>query len=1127
MQKLFSILFALIATSTASAVPYDNSAAPILQWFEASWNTMNNRAPDLFVAGYGGVWTPPPGRGIYTVAGGGIGYDVYDRFDLGKPNDPTLYGTETGYKNAVQTIQRSGGAVYADYIINHASSFDSTDIDGNGVSFTQSGGNPGFALSLPSDVDGDFHPNPPTEFQQGDPEWEYQFQLAQLYDIDGRKNHQFIRQPVTPGDPNNIPNAGTAAFELPEFDLATHTASNNPTSRLANLPIEENRRFYSDQTSSIIVNDHVPGDPFTPDPNITIYNFSGNETTGGVPVTENSTGYLMRHARWMVQEIGVDGFRVDAARHVYPFVHDFFDRAVFLADQRTNLDGSPRHVFSFLESFTGDKAALQTFVSKDINPADLSTVGGNRDVLDLPLFFALRDNLSNNGFQNNWHNIRNASQDVQDDGLANNGSQAIAFVSSHDEHGAHLSNVAHAYVLTRPGNVVIYHNAREFNADPTVDERPFPRDGRADALGGTFGDAITTLNSIRLTHGRGDFLERWIDDSGNPGGFSNVYAFERKGSMIVGLNSRLDAGFDERANVQTSFAAGTLLMELTGNAADPMVDTNGDIPEVITVGAGGMITLRTPRNQSFGGQQHNNGYVIYGLATPQGTLSLSNVSQVLAGESNPTPQNNPVSRLTDIDVISADSFNVTLDTVEVNLLGNPALRDHDADGDGALLKIDSGIDVNNSGGVDNVTPNTPTYGFENFVTVNNPGYFANGGSGGNGQFVQTIDATQLSEGIHFIETRAFRHRDDVGPEVFSSFKKVVYIDRLDPVSAVQQIMTVGSAPLGDRDVYIESLDFTAENVHVFLNLAASVSDQDIIAMANGGQGTTSQIDVNLFSRSFNGMANGNNVFSVVTIEPTGTTNVQRFAGQSIAGAGGGLGDLNFNNSFDPEDMAFSGFGFEAVLYSQNTQFNPAADVNGDGLVDSNDLFAMRAQLILAGASMATLDEFDAMLLRRGNVDQSSSTNASDIDFLYGQFGSTDWLLDVNSDGVVNQNDVAVLVQNVFGTDFGDTNLDGAITIGDFHTLRDNAGLQMGWAFGNFDGDQHIDIDDFFTIRDYFVAMNDTAAVDEMDAWLGTLTPGAVGIPEPSTSALLIMSFCLVVVGGGRRCWQRPQRSDNL
>ena len=46
-------------------------------------------------------------------------------------------------------------------------------------------------------------------------------------------------------------------------------------------------------------------------------------------MTENANAYLMRHARWMVQEIGVDGFRVDAARHVYPFVHDFYDRAVF------------------------------------------------------------------------------------------------------------------------------------------------------------------------------------------------------------------------------------------------------------------------------------------------------------------------------------------------------------------------------------------------------------------------------------------------------------------------------------------------------------------------------------------------------------------------------------------------------------------------------------------------------------------------------------------------------------------------------------------------------------------------------------------------------------------------------
>ena len=51
---------------------------------------------------------------------------------------------------------------------------------------------------------------------------------------------------------------------------------------------------------------------------------------------------------------------------------------------------------------------------------------------------------------------------------------------------------------------------------------------------------------IRNTHGRGDFAERWIDDAFNPNGFSNIYVYERENSAIVGLDSRLDSGYDER-----------------------------------------------------------------------------------------------------------------------------------------------------------------------------------------------------------------------------------------------------------------------------------------------------------------------------------------------------------------------------------------------------------------------------------------------------------------------------------------------------------------------------------------------------------------------------------------------------
>src|SRR5947207_14831869 len=72
----------------------DVSAPPILQMFESSWKNIENRAPDIFAAGYGAMWVPPPGRA--DAGNQSVGYDVYNRFDLGSAGNATLYGTKTG-----------------------------------------------------------------------------------------------------------------------------------------------------------------------------------------------------------------------------------------------------------------------------------------------------------------------------------------------------------------------------------------------------------------------------------------------------------------------------------------------------------------------------------------------------------------------------------------------------------------------------------------------------------------------------------------------------------------------------------------------------------------------------------------------------------------------------------------------------------------------------------------------------------------------------------------------------------------------------------------------------------------------------------------------------------------------
>src|SRR5262245_55066050 len=882
-------------------VPADVSAPVILQWFDGSYQTIEERAADVFAAGYGVIYTPPPGRA--DSGDGSVGYDVYDRFDLGSPGHPTLYGTETGLKSAIDAIHKLGDTWTVDFVANH-NGFSELGTQG----FKDAGGYPGFLLTSGFDVDGDFH----GAFEGGD----LNGRLAGLIDIAQEKNYQFIRTPVSAGDPNNLPAGSTPAF-----------------GRLANVPDPNNRRLYPDrQLAPIFV-----FDPATGESNIPIYPFNSADPMSGDEVTENALGLLMRNAQWLVQSIGVDGLRLDAAKHYPTWVLNYLDRAVYRQDPRPLLDGSTNNVFSFSEVFDGNKSFLQSFIRKDINPNDPGRVGGNRDVLDFPLFFALRDNLTGNGLANDWHNVVNASQDSQDDGLANNGSQGVAFVSSHDSDGPYLSNVAYACTLIRPGNAIVYFNGHEFG------NRDFPKDGRGDALGGLYGNAITRLVDIRNTHGRGNYIERWLE--------KELLAYERQGSAIVLLNNRMDAGFDSRT-IQTSFAPGTHLIELTGNAFDPTADPFNDVPELLTVNGDGTVNVRFLRNRAPGtGTETGRGYLVYGLAGPQGTLSLTNVSQPLAAET-PTAGTNGTARLSSIDVITGDSFQVNLDTNAVNLLGS--IRDPDADGDDALLRIDGGLDVNGNGGVDFTNPGGVAYGFENFLTAHNPGF---GSADGNGHYAQTIDATGLAEGMHFITARAFRHRADGGPAVFSDFRSSIYVDRLPAVSAIDSFGPMVAGLNENRRAVVRSVDMTADNIHVFLDLPASLTDDQVLSLVGGAsQGT--RIDRDLWSKDFNGLASGNHVLTTVSYEITGRASVQRFPGQLTSTIfGAGLGDLDFDGDYDAADVSL----FRNVLESNDTQFNPAADLNGDGRVNNADLIRLHDRLLAVGASPATLATYEALL----------------------------------------------------------------------------------------------------------------------------------------------------------------------
>ncbi len=94
-----------------------------------------------------------------------------------------------------------------------------------------------------------------------------------------------------------------------------------------------------------------------------------------------------------------------------------------------------------------------------------------------------------------------------------------------------------------------------------------------------------------------------------------------------------------------------------------------------------------------------------------------------------------------------------------------------------------------------------------------------------------------------------------------------------------------------------------------------------------------------------------------------------------------------------------------------------------------------------------------------DFNRDGEIDGADIDVLYGhvgeQIGSTtavlDAMFDLTLDTVVDRGDVDMLVHDVFGTDYGDLNLDGLINHLDKNTLEFNLDQPGGWAMGDVDG----------------------------------------------------------------------------
>lgn len=126
------------------------------------------------------------------------------------------------------------------------------------------------------------------------------------------------------------------------------------------------------------------------------------------------------------------------------------------------------------------------------------------------------------------------------------------------------------------------------------------------------------------------------------------------------------------------------------------------------------------------------------------------------------------------------------------------------------------------------------------------------------------------------------------------------------------------------------------------------------------------------------------------------------------------------------------------------------------------------------------------LHREGDLTGDGLRTAADIDRLALAIRASDTQFDLNSSGATDQDDLEHLVQQVFGTVFGDSNLDGRFNSSDLVAIfqigeyEDSISSNSGWADGDWNGDGDFNSADFVFALQYGGYETAAAALDGLN-----------------------------------------------
>lgn len=495
----------------------------MVQYFNTPWSEITAKMPELAEAGYDAIWLPPPTKGS---GGLSVGYDLFDRFDLGSKDQrgsiSTRYGTEGELLRLIETAHRFGIRVYLDNVMNH-NAFDV----------------PGYNASTPIDIYPGFVPE------------DFHLRLTQ---------EGFYRKWDNIRDYNSawqVQHLGLADL----IDIAQEPGATN-----------ENFGYSEGDTFQKIKFVRQPSNPeyycYKPDGSYVGFGPNNGITVAMLtdPANFNLYGeyvqdFLNRSARWLIDRTKADGLRLDAVKHVR---YDFFG-ASFGTDKDYNdygYLGQAQRQFAITRGFNdsrfnsspqGTSVNLRESVFDTEKPRHNAMMFGEHLGEPPPYgdYFNVGMRLVDNVLRSNLNNILgNPSANLN--GLDGDGSYgfasslAVMHAQSHDNDYASRRELQHALYFTRAGIGLIYTDGNHQAQTLGQSGGAFPRHANTNFLGQFNDNRIPNLLYIHNQFARGYQAGRWSD--------ADVVAYER-------IDKRENTGMSDEDGV-------TLLFMMNDNYAN-------------------------------------------------------------------------------------------------------------------------------------------------------------------------------------------------------------------------------------------------------------------------------------------------------------------------------------------------------------------------------------------------------------------------------------------------------------------------------------------------------------------------------------------------------------------------------